>query len=101
MPQYVTNGTIGVIAVPGSFNLQGGGTNVFKNNNLQFRDTLTWIHGRHEIKAGGEVLKLHFLQLFSGPPSFSFSMAGSRVTLCATICLAHSIHGHFLWHYRQ
>jgi hypothetical protein len=72
MPQYVTNGTIGV-NVAGSFNLSGGGTTVFKSNNLQFRDTLTWIHGRHEIKFGGEVLKLHFLQIFSGPPSFSFS----------------------------
>jgi hypothetical protein len=72
MPQYVTNGTIGV-NVAGSFNLQGGGTNVFKNNNLQFRDTLTWIHGRHEVKMGGELLKLHFLQIFSGPPSFSFT----------------------------
>ena len=72
MPQYSPNGTTG-IAVAGSFNLQGGGFNLFKNNNLQFRDELTWIHGRHEIKAGGEVLKLHFLQRFIGPPGFSFN----------------------------
>lgn len=72
MPQYSPNGTTG-IAVAGSFNLQGGGFNLFKNNNLQFRDTLTWIHGRHEIKAGGEVLKMHFLQRFIGPPGFSFN----------------------------
>ena len=72
MPQYSPNGATG-IAVSGSFNLQGNGFNLFKNNNLQFRDTLTWIHGRHEIKAGGEVLKLHFLQRFIGPPGFSFN----------------------------
>jgi Carboxypeptidase regulatory-like domain/TonB dependent receptor-like, beta-barrel len=71
MPQYSPNGTTG-ISVAGSFSLQGGGFNLFKNNNLQFRDTLTWIHGRHEIKAGGEVLKMHFLQRFIGPPGFSF-----------------------------
>ena len=75
MPQYSPNGTTGV-TVNGSFNLQGGGFNLFKNNNLQFRDTLTWIHGRHELKMGGEVLKLHFLQRFIGPPGFSFT--GSR-----------------------
>lgn len=72
MPQYYTNGTIGV-NVSGSFNLQGGGFNTFKNNNLQVRDTLNWIHGRHEIKAGGEMLKLHFLQRFLGQPGFSFT----------------------------
>jgi len=72
MPQYSPNGATG-ISVTGSFNLQGNGFNLFKNNNLQIRDTLTWIHGRHEIKAGGEVLKLHFLQRFIGPPGFAFS----------------------------
>ncbi len=72
MPQYSPNGTLGV-AVNGSFNLQGGGFNLFKNNNLQFRDTLTWIRGRHEFKMGGEVLKMHFLQRFIGPPGFNFT----------------------------
>lgn len=72
MPNYSPNGTIGV-AVAGSFNLQGGGFNTFKNNNFQLRDALTWIRGRHEIMVGGEVLKMHFLQRFTGPPSFSFS----------------------------
>jgi len=75
MPQYASNGTIGV-SVSGGFSLSGGGFNVFKNNNLQFRDTLTWIDGRHEFKMGGEVLKLHFLQRFIGPPGFNFT--GSR-----------------------
>jgi hypothetical protein len=72
MPQYVPNGTIGV-GVSGSFSLAGGGFNLFKNNNLQVRDTLTWIKGRHEFKMGGEVLWLHFLQRFIGPPSFNFT----------------------------
>jgi carboxypeptidase family protein/TonB-dependent receptor-like protein len=75
MPQYVPNGTIGA-SVSGSFSLSGSGFNLFKNNNTQFRDTLTWIKGRHEFKMGGEVLRLHFLQRFIGTPSFSFT--GSR-----------------------
>jgi hypothetical protein len=72
MPQYSPNGTTGV-SVSGSFNLQGGGFNLFKNNNWQFRDALTWIHGRHEIETGGELLKMHFLQRFIGPPGFNFT----------------------------
>lgn len=75
MPQYVLNGTIGA-SVSGSFNISGSGFNLFKNNNLQFRDTFTWIKGRHEFKMGGEVLRLHFLQRFIGTPGFSFT--GSR-----------------------
>ena len=75
MPQYSPNGVLGV-SVSGSFSLQGNGFNLFKNNNLQVRDTLTWISGRHEFKMGGEVLKLHFLQRFIGTPGFSFT--GSR-----------------------
>ena len=75
MPQYVPNGTIGA-SVSGSFSISGSGFNLFKNNNTQFRDTLTWIKGRHEFKMGGEVLPLHFLQRFIGTPRFSFT--GSR-----------------------
>jgi len=75
MPQYSPNGVLGV-SVSGSFSLQGNGFNSFKNNNFQVRDTLTWIHGRHELKMGGEVLKLHFLQRFIGTPGFNFT--GSR-----------------------
>jgi AraC-like DNA-binding protein len=75
MPQYTPNGNTGV-SVSGSFSLSGSGFNLFKNNNLQIRDTLTWIKGRHELKAGGKVLKLHFLQRFIGPPGFTFT--GSR-----------------------
>jgi len=72
MPQYSPNGVLGV-SVAGGFSLQGNGFNVFKNNNFQARDTLTWIHGRHELKMGGEVLKLHFLQRFIGDPTFNFT----------------------------
>jgi Carboxypeptidase regulatory-like domain len=75
MPQYVPNGTIGA-NVSGSFNLNGSGFNLFKNNNWQFRDSLTWTKGRHTFKMGGEVLPLHFLQRFIGTPGFSFT--GSR-----------------------
>jgi hypothetical protein len=75
MPQYYPNGTIGA-NVSGSFDLEGSGFNLFKNNNEQFRDTLTWIKGRHEFKIGGEVLRLHFLQRFIGGVGFNFT--GSR-----------------------
>jgi carboxypeptidase family protein len=75
MPQYFPNGTVGV-RVSGEFSFSGGGFNLFKNNNEQFRDTLTWIKGRHEFKTGGEVLRLHFLQRFISAPTFRFT--GSR-----------------------
>jgi hypothetical protein len=72
MPQYAPNGVLGV-SLSGGFSLQGGGYNQFKNNNFQVRDTLTWLRGRHELKMGGEVLKLHFLQRFIGEPGFNFN----------------------------
>ncbi|HEV2382418.1 MAG TPA: TonB-dependent receptor [Terriglobia bacterium] len=72
MPDYDYYGTLGA-NVAGSFSLQGGGYNIFKSNNLQVRDSLTWIHGQHEIKAGGEMLWLHFLQRFIEQQSFSFN----------------------------
>jgi len=72
MPDYDYYGTLGV-NVAGSFSLQGDGYNIFKSNNLQVRDSLTWMHGRHEIKLGGEMLWLHFLQRFIEQQSFSFN----------------------------
>ncbi len=72
MPDYDYYGTLGV-SVSGSFGLGGGGYNIFKNNNLQIRDALTWMHGRHEIKMGGEVLWLHFLQRFIEQQNYSFN----------------------------
>ncbi|MGO8789916.1 MAG: carboxypeptidase regulatory-like domain-containing protein [Terriglobia bacterium] len=72
MPDYDYYGTPGV-SVSGSFSLQGDGYNIFKSNNLQVRDSLTWIHGRHEIKAGGEMLWLHFLQRFIEQQNFQFN----------------------------
>jgi hypothetical protein len=72
MPDYDYYGTLGA-NVAGSFNLEGDGFNIFKSNNLQVRDSLTWIHGQHEIKAGGEMLWLHFLQRFIEQQSFSFN----------------------------
>jgi hypothetical protein len=72
MPDYDYYGTLGV-NVSGSFDLQGDGFNIFKSNNLQVRDALTWMRGRHEIKLGGEMLWLHFLQRFIEQQSFSFN----------------------------
>ena len=51
----------------------GGGRTVFTNNNWQFRDAANWVKGKHSFKFGGEYLRLHFRQIFIGPPTFSFT----------------------------
>lgn len=45
-------------------------------NSYEFRDALTWMHGRHTFSFGGEVLPMHFLQRFTPIPTFGFT--GSR-----------------------
>mgnify|MGYP002153789003 CR=1 FL=1 len=44
----------------------------FVSNNWQFRDALSWMHGRHQFKFGGEFMDLQFLQDWIGPTEFSF-----------------------------
>lgn len=48
----------------------------FVANNYEFRDTFTWIHGRHTFMFGGDDLPMHTLQLPGQNPEFFFS--GSR-----------------------
>ena len=50
-----------------------GFTTRFYSKNWQFRDTLSWIRGRHNFKFGYEMLKLQFRQVFIGSPGFTFN----------------------------
>lgn len=76
MPQYVPTGAVSV-NVGGNFNLGSGFTTRFSGRNYQFRDTLSWIRGRHNFKFGYELLKLNFRQVFIGSPNFNFTGARS------------------------
>ena len=75
MPQYVPTGSV-TIDVADNFNLGSGFTTRFKSQNFQFKDTMSWIRGKHSFKFGYEMLKLQFQQVFIGSPSFGFT--GSR-----------------------
>jgi hypothetical protein len=75
MPQYVPTGALSV-NVADNFTLGSGFTTRFFNTNWQFRDSISWIKGRHNFKFGYELLYLNFRQVFIGSPGFSFT--GSR-----------------------
>lgn len=75
MPRYVPGGAVEV-NVGNNFNLGSGFTTRFLGANYQFRDTLNWIRGRHNMKFGYELLRLNFRQIFIGSPGFFFN--GSR-----------------------
>jgi hypothetical protein len=75
MPQYQSPGAVGV-NVGDNFSLGSGYVTRFWNTNWQFRDTLSWIKGRHHFRFGYEYLHLNFRQAWIGPPSFNFN--GSR-----------------------
>ena len=75
MPQYVPTGAVS-INVADNFNLGSGFTTRFYSRNWQFRDTLSWIRGKHNFKVGYELLRLNFRQVFIGSPEFAFN--GSR-----------------------
>jgi hypothetical protein len=75
MPQYVPTGAVSV-NVGDNFTLGSGFTTRFYSKNWQFRDTLSWIKGRHNFKFGYELLRLQFRQVFIGSPGFTFN--GSR-----------------------
>ncbi|MCW5977637.1 MAG: TonB-dependent receptor [Bryobacteraceae bacterium] len=74
MPQYVPTGSVQVDV--DNFSLGSGFTTRFYSRNWQFRDTLSWIKGRHNFKFGYELLRLQFRQVFIGSPGFTFN--GSR-----------------------
>lgn len=71
LPEYTGVGP--AIDVAANFSLGSSGPVTFSGINYQISDDLTWIRGRHNFKFGFQVLKLHFLQSFIAPPSFSFS----------------------------
>ena len=77
MPEYVSPNSINV-NVGGGLLMGSDGTSstVYIGNSYAFRDDLTLIKGRHTLKFGGEIIPMHFLQRFLGPPSFNFN--GSR-----------------------
>lgn len=75
MPQYVPTGAVS-INVADNFNLGSGFTTRFFSKNYQFRDTVSWIRGKHNFKFGYEMLRLNFRQVFIGSPGFAFT--GSR-----------------------
>jgi len=75
MPQYQEPGAVGV-NVGDDFALGSGYVTRFWNTNWQFRDTLSWIKGRHNFRFGYEYLHLNFRQAWIGPPGFTFN--GSR-----------------------
>jgi outer membrane receptor protein involved in Fe transport len=75
MPQYQNPGAVSV-NVEGNFTLGSGYVTRFWNTNWQFRDTLSWIKGRHNFRFGFEYLHLNFRQAWIGPPGFTFN--GSR-----------------------
>ena len=72
MPQYVPTGAVSV-NVADNFNLGSGFTTRFWNQNWQFKDSVNWIKGRHNFKAGYELLYLDFRQQFIGSPNFNFT----------------------------
>jgi hypothetical protein len=72
IPQYPTSGAV-TTAVSGNFTLGSGTPTFFWSQNFQARDTLSWTHGRHQMKFGYELLHLQFRQQFLGAPSFTFS----------------------------
>jgi hypothetical protein len=72
-PLYAEAGALNV-SVGSLFSFGGGsGRVVFTNNNWQFRDGANWVRGRHYLKFGGELLHLHFRQIFLGPPTANFN----------------------------
>ena len=74
MPQYVPTGSVSV-DVADSFTLGSGFTTRFVSRNYQFKDTMSWIRGKHSFKFGYEMLKLQFQQIFIGSPSIAFTGA--------------------------
>ena len=74
MPQYVPTGAV-TVDVADNFTLGSGFTTRFVSRNYQFKDTMSWIRGKHSFKFGYEMLKLQFQQIFIGSPSIAFTGA--------------------------
>ena len=74
-PTYTQSGTVAVIT-GSDWVLDSGAPGTYSGYNYQFTDGLSWIKGRHSLKFGYELLKLHFYQAWMGPETFIFD--GSR-----------------------
>jgi Carboxypeptidase regulatory-like domain/TonB-dependent Receptor Plug Domain len=61
------------VNVGNNFTLGGGSVTKFSGINWQLADNVSWTKGRHSMKFGYEILKLHFYQAYIYPPSISFS----------------------------
>jgi hypothetical protein len=76
LPNYLSafspSGAVNV-NVGNNFTLGGGSVTEFSGINWQLADNLSWTKGRHNMKFGYEILKLHFYQAYIYPPSISFS----------------------------
>lgn len=75
MPQYVPTGAV-TVDVADNFTLGSGFTTQFASRNYQFKDSMSWIRGKHNFKFGYEMLRLQFRQTYIGSPGFAFT--GSR-----------------------
>ena len=74
---YSPSGAVNV-NVGNDFTLGGGAIAIFSGRNYQFADNLSWTKGRHSMKFGFEILKLHFHQAYIYPPNFSFTGARTQ-----------------------
>jgi hypothetical protein len=74
LPFYPEAGRLGVTI--GDINFATASRVVFVSNAWQFRNQTTMVHGRHNLKFGGEWLHPTFLQIFLGGTGMTFN--GSR-----------------------
>ena len=78
MPQYVPTGR-GVGGCRATTLPSGSGfTTRFVSKNYQFKDSISWIRGKHSFKFGYEMLKLQFQQVFIGSPSIRVHRRADR-----------------------
>ena len=93
LPNYLTgfspSGAV-TVNVGNNFTLGGGYVVQFSGINYQVADNLTWMKGKHSLKFGFEILKLHNYQAFIYPPSFSFSGVRTGCPPTQPVCPAKS-----------
>ena len=73
MPDYNTGGGASQINVSGRFQLRSQNPRRYISNNYDINDTFSWTKGRHNMKFGGQLLKLSWFQTFLSPPTFTFN----------------------------
>ncbi len=73
MPDYNTGGGATAVNVSGRFQLRSQNPRKYVSNNYDLNDSISWVKGRHTIKAGFQALQLSWFQTFLGPPLFTFN----------------------------